>query len=138
MSTDECIFCKIINGEIPSAKIYEDDDIIAFLDIQPVNPGHTLVVPKRHSADLMEMEDDVVSKVFTTAKKVSKAIIEAMDAKGINIGMNNRKAAGQLVLHSHVHLIPRFEDDGLELWQGGKYDEGQLDKTKDKIRSKMR
>jgi len=135
---DDCIFCKIIKGEIPCAKIYEDDSVFVFVDIAPVNPGHVLVVPKKHSLDIMDMEDEDVKKVFLVAKKISKAVMEAMDADGINVGMNNRSAAGQLVMHSHVHVMPRLKDDGLKLFVGQKYEEGEIEKVKDKILSKLR
>lgn len=135
---DDCIFCKIIKGEIPCAKIYEDDSVFVFVDIAPVNPGHVLVVPKKHSLDIMDMEDEDVKKVFLVAKKISKAVMEAMDADGINVGMNNGNAAGQLVMHSHVHVMPRLKDDGLKLFVGQKYEEGEIEKVKDKIISKLR
>ncbi len=135
---DDCLFCKIIKGEIPSAKIYEDDDVFVFLDIAPVNPGHALVVPKKHSIDLLDMEDETVKKVFVAVKKVSKAVLEGVDAEGINVAMNVKPAAGQLVMHSHVHIMPRFDNDGLKLWKGKKYkEEEQMNKIQERVKSKL-
>ncbi|MBU0536566.1 MAG: HIT family protein [Nanoarchaeota archaeon] len=114
----DCIFCKIAKGEIPTRKIYENERVIAFLDISPVNKGHALVIPRKHSEDLTSMDDENIAAVFTAAKKIAPALMKATGATGFNIGMNNRKSAGQLVFHSHVHIIPRFDDDGLKLWSG--------------------
>lgn len=135
---DDCIFCKIIKGEIPCAKVYEDDKVFVFMDIAPVNPGHTLVVPKKHSADMMDMDDEDIKSVFVAVKKISKAVMEAMEADGINIGMNNRQAAGQLVMHSHIHIMPRMKDDGLKLWAGSRYGKGEIENVRDKIASRLR
>ena len=129
----DCIFCKIIKGEIPSYRLYEDDSVIAFLDIQPVNKGHTLIVPKKHSLDITDMEDEDITAVFTAAKKLAPAILKATGADGFNLGMNNKKAAGQLVMHSHLHIMPRFSNDGLRLWSGKAYKEGEADKVKESI-----
>jgi histidine triad (HIT) family protein len=134
----DCIFCKIIKGEIPSYKIYEDDKVIAFLDIVPVNKGHTLIIPKKHSLDLTDMEDEDVCALFKTAKKLAPAILKATGADGFNMGMNNRKAAGQLVMHSHLHIMPRFSNDGLKLWEGKKYEEGEADKIKESITKELK
>ena len=135
--SDECIFCRIIKGEIPSSKIYEDEKVYAFLDIQPVNKGHTLVIPKNHSLDLTDMDDEDVCAVFRTAKKLAPAILKATGATGFNLGMNNKKSAGQLVMHSHLHIIPRFDDDGLKHWPGKEYKEGEAEKTKDAITKQL-
>ncbi|MBI4149852.1 HIT family protein [Candidatus Woesearchaeota archaeon] len=121
----DCIFCKIIKGEVPSSKIYEDDNVYAFLDISPVNPGHTLVVPKQHCTDLYEMTNDEINAVFTTAKRIAKAVVRGVQADGVNIGMNNGKAAGQIVFHAHIHVIPRFMNDGYHHWHGKPYEGGQ-------------
>ena len=130
---DDCLFCKIVKGEIPCAKVYEDDDIMAFLDIAPVNKGHTLVIPKKHYVDFLDMPDDIVQKLFTATKKITKAVVEGVKADGFNFGMNNKKAGGQLVMHAHLHIMPRFNDDGLKLWEGHPYNEGDMDKVKEDI-----
>lgn len=129
----DCLFCKIIKDELPSAKIYEDHLVVAFLDINPVHPGHTLVVPKHHSVNLFDMPDEDVAAVFSAAKKIAQAVKEATGAGGINVNMNNDKAAGQVVFHSHIHIVPRFDNDGLRLWPGRKYSEGQQTEIQKRI-----
>ena len=109
----DCVFCKIISGEIPCYKVYEDEDFLAFLDIYPVNMGHTLVIPKGHFENIFSLPDDVASKYFVVVKKIASVVKEVMNADGINIGMNNLSAAGQVVFHSHIHIIPRYKNDGL-------------------------
>ncbi|WP_171332943.1 HIT family protein [Enterococcus cecorum] len=106
---EDCIFCKIINGEIPSYKIYEDEVVYAFLDITQVTPGHTLVVPKKHAKDIFEYEEELASQVFARIPKIARALEKAYpDMQGLNIINNNREVAYQSVFHSHIHLIPRF------------------------------
>ncbi|MEF2146593.1 MAG: HIT family protein [Desulfovibrionaceae bacterium] len=120
MSSD-CIFCKIVAGEIPCARIYESEDTLAFLDIAPVNAGHALVVPKKHYVNLWELPESLGAVLLADLKRVSQAVMDATGAHGLNLGMNNHAAAGQLVMHAHFHLIPRFEDDGLTLWSQTPY-----------------
>ena len=129
----DCIFCKIIAGDIPCSKIYEDDDTIVFLSIAPISKGHALVVPKEHYATLLDAPEEVVTKVAAVVKKVSAALMKATGCDGFNIGQNNFEAAGQEVHHLHVHVIPRFEGDGLKHWPGGKYEEGEMEKYSEKI-----
>lgn len=106
---EDCIFCKIINGEIPSYKIYEDEVVYAFLDITQVTPGHTLVVPKKHAKDIFEYDEELASQVFARIPKIARALEKAYpDMLGLNIINNNREVAYQSVFHSHIHLIPRF------------------------------
>ena len=106
---EDCIFCKIINGEIPSYKIYEDEIVYAFLDITQVTPGHTLVVPKKHAKDIFEYDEELASQVFARIPKIARALEKAYpDMQGLNIINNNREVAYQSVFHSHIHLIPRF------------------------------
>ena len=132
---EDCIFCKIVKGEIPCAKVYENDKILAFLDIAPVNKSHTLVIPKEHHKDLLDMPDATLAELAKTAKKIAKAVVKATGAVGFNIGQSNGKAAGQLVMHFHLHIMPRFENDGLKLWPQGKYEEGEMDKVAEQIKS---
>ena len=109
----DCIFCKIIEDQIPSAKVYEDEDVYAFLDITQVTPGHTLVIPKTHVANIFEYDEDLATKVMTKLPKISRAVRRAFpDMLGLNILNNNGQAAGQTVFHSHIHLIPRYQGDG--------------------------
>lgn len=135
---DDCVFCKIIKGEIPSNKVYEDDKFFAFLDIAPINYGHTLVIPKEHHRTLMDMPEDLLKEFFIVTRKIAKAVKEATNADGFNIGINNEKAAGQLVFHTHAHIIPRFSDDGLVHWGSKKYDENnKMEDFQNKIKEKL-
>ena len=112
----DCIFCKIITGEIPSSKVYEDDQVVAFLDISQVTPGHTLVVPKQHFRNLLEMDADGSSQLFARVPDIARKVMKATGAKGMNILNNNEEIAGQTVFHTHVHLAPRYEEtDGLQI-----------------------
>ncbi len=129
----DCIFCKIIAGEIPSHKVYEDDKVIAFLDISPVSDGHTLVVPKAHYELMAEMPEDALNAAVMAVKRVSQGVLEAVGASSFNLYLNNGKEAGQLVPHFHWHIIPRHSADGLELWHGGSYSEGKAAELKEKI-----
>jgi len=132
---DECIFCKIVKGEIPSNKIYENNSFFAFLDIAPVNKGHTLVIPKKHYKNILDMPEKELKGYMETIQKVSRMVIKGINADGISINMSNEPAAGQVVMHTHVHIIPRLKDDGLKLWPQGKYEEGEASKIKTKITS---
>jgi histidine triad (HIT) family protein len=104
----DCIFCKIINGEIPSAKVYEDEDVFAFLDISQVTKGHTLVIPKAHHANIYELPEDVAGKLFAVIPKITNAVKKAYNPIGLNLLNNNGEAAGQTVFHYHLHIIPRY------------------------------
>lgn len=131
---DECIFCKIVAGEIPSHKIYEDDDLIAMLDIMPVHPGHTLVIPKKHFANILETPEDLSCKILELAKKIGKKVVEEFGADGVNITNNTHPAAGQSVPHVHFHIIPRYENDGLQPWPHKKYGPGQAEGIASKLK----
>lgn len=135
---DECLFCKIIQGNIPCARVYETEEVLAFLDIAPVNKGHTLIIPKNHYATLWELPQEIGSQLLQAMQLVGKAIMSANSASGLNIGMNNYRAAGQLVDHAHWHLIPRFQGDGLELWpQGGYASQEEMDQLAKDIKDKI-
>jgi histidine triad (HIT) family protein len=120
---DKCIFCKIISGEIPSYKVYEDEKTIAFLDIAPVNPGHTLVAAKNHYQNIEDISADELCALIQSVKKVGKLLIDSLQLKGYNVTVNNGAIAGQLIPHIHFHIIPRHEGDGLEMWPQGKFEE---------------
>jgi len=135
--SDDCIFCKIIKGEIPCTKVYEDENVLAFLDIGPVNKGHTLVMPKEHHETLLDLPEDVLCSVSKAVKKISKAVKEGTGCGGFCILQNNYKVSGQLVPHYHVHIIPRLETDGLKHWPQGKYEEGEAENTAEKIRKAL-
>ena len=131
---DTCLFCKIIAKEIPSSKVYEDEHCYAFLDLHPINIGHTLLVPKEHSTNLYEIGDDTLSVLAPVVKKVAIAIKSALNANGINIEMNNDPIAGQIIFHSHIHIIPRFQGDGFKHWHGARdYHEGEMEEVAKKI-----
>lgn len=111
-----CIFCKIIDGTAPADKIYEDEKVIAFLDLRPSNKGHALVIHKNHTKDLQSTPDEILSEIMPRVKKVAAAIMKTTGASGFNMSINNGLAAGQIVFHLHIHIIPRYENDGLKLF----------------------
>lgn len=133
----DCIFCKIIAGEIPCAKVYEDESVLAFLDINPVNPGHTLVIPKTHSANFEEIEQEDLMATIKAVKKIGKAIKDGLEIKGYNVNENNDPVAGQDVAHIHFHIIPRHEGDGFKFWPQGQYQEGQAQEVAERIKNKL-
>jgi len=109
----DCIFCKILAGEIPCSKVFEDEHFIAFLDIRPVHKGHVLLVPKKHFVNIFDTPDTEAEKIYKAAQKITKAVSEATGCDGVNLVQNNNAAAGQEVFHSHLHIIPRYTDDQL-------------------------
>lgn len=133
----DCLFCKLIAREIPAQVVYEDDETLAFLDINPVNPGHTLIIPKEHSVDIFEIDEKNWAAVMKTARIVAHAIERVYDVSGINIGMNNRPGAGQVIPHAHVHVMPRFAGDPHNLWKGTPYAEGEFAATGEKLRAAL-
>lgn len=124
MRQDNCIFCKIAAGEIPSATIYEDDDFRVILDIEPASKGHALILPKEHFANLYELSDEVAAKALVVAKKVMAKMTDIVGCDGYNVVQNNGEAAGQTVFHFHIHLIPRYKEDDVKIgWKPGKLTE---------------
>jgi len=121
----DCLFCKIAAGEIPCAKVYEDEHILAFLDIHPIAKGHTLVLPKAHYPTLLDVPDSEGEYLIGALRRVAKAVQQECGADGFNCIQNNFAAAGQMVFHSHWHIIPRFENDGLPDWPGSPYPDSQ-------------
>jgi len=116
MSRDpDCVFCKIVAGEVPSFKLFEDDATLAFMDINPANEGHALVIPKEHSVDLYSISDEALAATMTTAKKVAAALSRALNPAGLNLVQCNGPAAAQSVMHFHVHVLPRVRDDRLAM-----------------------
>ena len=111
MKDDNCIFCKIANGEIPAATLYEDEDFRVILDLGPASKGHALILPKEHAADLFELPDEIGAKVVPLAKKIGGRLFQGLGCDGFNVVQNNGRAAGQTVFHFHVHLIPRYNGD---------------------------
>lgn len=123
MHDPDCLFCKIIQGDIPCSKVFESQEILAFLDTAPVNKGHALVIPKAHLADIWALPTALAPRLLEAIQKVSLAMKTGLGATGVNVGMNNGASAGQMVMHAHWHLIPRFDDDGLSLWPQKHYDD---------------
>lgn len=133
---EECIFCKIIRGEIPSARVLETGDVLAFLDINPVSKGHTLVIPKAHYATFPEMPPEVIAALGQALQEIGEAVKSQLDSAGFNILLNNERAAGQLIDHSHFHLIPRNLGDGVMDWPPVRpYAEGEMEAVRAAIES---
>ena len=133
----DTIFGKLIRRQIPAEIIYEDADTLAFLDITPVNPGHTLVIPKEPVRNVLDIDPLRWGKVMETVRILAPKIKEATNASGINIIMNNEPAAGQVVFHAHVHIVPRFESDGRKNWHGDAYPDGVAKEIAEKIRARI-
>lgn len=134
MKDENCIFCKLAGGEIPTATLYEDKDFRVILDANPAAKGHALIIPKEHYANLYELDDELAGKVLVLAKKMITKLTDILGCDGYNIVQNNGEAAGQTVFHFHMHLIPRFKDDGVGVtWKMGELTE----EDKNDILSKM-
>lgn len=134
----DCIFCKIVAGEIPAARLIETDKVLSFLDIGPVNPGHALVIPKRHAESLLDLTQEELHVMSFIARRVAAAVRDAVEAEGFNILQNEGRVAGQLVPHVHFHVIPRRGDDGFELgWRQGQYGAGEMDAMMESIRQRL-
>ena len=117
---ENCIFCKIANGVIPSATLYEDEDFRVILDLGPASKGHALILPKTHAANIYEISDEMAAKAMVLAKKMASKLTEVLNCDGFNIVQNNGEAAGQTVFHFHMHLIPRYKNDGVGIqWKPG-------------------
>lgn len=129
----DCLFCKIRDGQIPSTKVYEDDQVFAILDINPVNPGHTLVITKEHFDDTASTPDELICHVASVSRRLAKVIINVLDYPAFNIEANNGAVAGQVIMHTHWHIVPRSADDGLKHWPGKPYAEGEADEVANKI-----
>ena len=135
---NDCIFCKIAAGIIPLATVYEDDDFRAILDIAPAHKGHVIILPKEHADNLFSLSDETGSKLLPVAKKVAKAVKEVTGCDGINIMQNNGTAAGQSVFHFHMHVVPRYDGDGiLPVWPQGSYADGEAAELAAKISEKI-
>lgn len=132
------VFSRIVAGEIPAIKVYEDELTMAFMDINPASPGHVLVIPREEYADLLSMPPELLSAVAQTVQRVSKAIMKSLKPEGFNIIQNNGAAAGQTVFHYHVHIIPRWEGDhAIGAWKVLSPDQADLNATADAIRSEL-
>jgi histidine triad (HIT) family protein len=136
---DGCVFCKMVAGEIPVAKVYEDEAVFAFLDIGPISDGHTLVIPKEHCTRIHDCAPDVLADVASRLGRIAEAVTTAVDADGYNVLSNNGSAAGQVVDHLHFHVIPRKTGDGVFTeWPSYRYKAGQIEKLAAKIRENLK
>ncbi len=128
----DCIFCKIANGEIPSATLYEDEDFRVILDVNPASKGHALILPKKHADNLYALSEESAAKVLVLAKNMAEKMEKALDCDGLNLVQNNGEIAGQTVFHFHMHLIPRYKGDNVKVgWKPGKL----TDKAKEELLS---
>ena len=135
---DDCIFCRIVKGEIPSAKVYEDDGCYAFLDIGPLSWGHTLVIPKKHYEHVTEMPAAELAALMSVVPKLAAAVIRATDAEGLNVLQNNGRVAHQFVPHVHFHVIPRNPGDEFHFnWPAGRYPPGRAEQLAQAIRANL-
>jgi len=132
--TQDCIFCSIASGEQKAAEVLRNEHVVAFLDINPVNPGHCLVIPTRHAESLLDLREDELAACISAAQQVGKAVMEATDSPGLNLLQNNDRCAGQLVPHAHFHVIPRRPDDGFSLgWRQQDYRDGEMEAMRNRI-----
>ncbi len=134
----DCIFCKIANGEIPSHTVYEDEQFRVIMDVNPVSPGHMLILPKEHYQDLYELPEDTAAAAMQLAKRMAEAVKASLQPDGLNVMQNNGKVAGQTVMHYHLHVIPRYEGVGeLAPWEGQSAAQEELRETAAKIQSQL-
>lgn len=135
MTNTDCIFCKIANGEITSRTLYEDEHFRVIFDISPASKGHAIILPKKHAANIFEISEEDASKIYVVAKKVATALSEELQCEGVNILQNNGEAAGQSVFHLHMHIIPRYKDDTVNIkWKPTAPDEALLDQLSEKLK----
>lgn len=138
MSRDDCIFCKIIAGDIPCHKIYENADVLAFLDVGPLSDGHTLVIPKSHFPTVDQCPSEILSSIAASMDRIAAAVVAATECDGYNILCNNGRAAGQVVEHVHFHVIPRKNGDAIfSQWPSKDYAQGQAEAMAEKIRKNL-
>ena len=134
MRDDNCIFCKIANGEIPSKTLYEEEDFRVILDLGPATKGHALILPKNHFKNIYELPEEAAANVMKLAKKMAETMTEKLSCDGFNLVQNNGEAAGQTVFHFHMHLIPRYENDGQQIgWAVGKSTSEELEAVRKQI-----
>lgn len=135
MKDQNCIFCKIANGEIPSTQVYEDADFRVILDLSPASKGHALILPKNHAKNLFELPDETAAKAIVVAKKVGAAMMKSLGCTGLNLVQNNGETAGQTVMHFHMHLIPRYDgDEAMIQWQPHSSEPKEQEEIAEKIR----
>ncbi len=138
MKKDDCIFCKLANGMIPTATVYEDDDFRAIMDAAPANKGHVIILPKEHADDVFSLPVETQAKLFPVAAKIAKAVKEELGCDGVNILQNNGTAAGQTVFHFHTHVIPRYNGDSVSVtWKQGEYADGEAAALAEKLAKRV-
>ena len=138
MKDPECIFCKLANGDIPTMKLYEDDDFAVIFDAGPATLGHALILPKEHYANIYEIDEEILGKAYKLAKKLATVMTDVFAADGFNLLQNNNEAAGQSVFHFHIHLIPRYKGDGAIVpWKTGEQDVEKLQAALEKIKAAL-
>ena len=138
MGAEDCIFCKMVAGQVPVAKIYEDEIVLAFLDIGPISDGHALVIPRQHFEKLQDCPPELLGEVGSRLGRIAGAVARAMRSDGYNLLCNNGRAAGQLVEHVHFHIIPRSTGDGVfDRWPAYKYPEGKIEAIAESIRKNL-
>ncbi len=134
----DCIFCKIAKGEIPSATVFENDDVRVIMDIGPAAKGHAIMLAKKHIPNIYELDPEDAAKIFSVAPKIAKAVQKTTGADGINVLQNNGEASGQTVFHLHVHFIPRFKGDSVQVgWKPGEYADGEAAKLAEEIKKNI-
>ncbi len=134
MKKDDCIFCKLANGDIPVEPVYEDDIVKVIFDASPASRGHLLIIPKEHVSNIYELDDNLAAHIFKTAVKLAKALNAVCDYDGLNVLQNNGEAAGQTVFHFHMHLIPRYKGDTVNVcWKPGEPDADELSEIRNNI-----
>jgi histidine triad (HIT) family protein len=138
-TSKDCIFCRIVGGEIPCTKVHEDDKVLAFMDISPLNRGHLLVIPKEHFENIVEIDSELYGHLASVAADIAKAVHAAVAPDGMNVLQLNGKAANQVVPHLHIHLVPRWHADGLTIsaWEPVPGDASEIASTAEEIRKKL-
>ena len=134
----DCIFCRIVADEIPSARVYEDEKVVAFMDIGPLRPGHTLLIPREHYERFTDLPEDLAAHLGSVLPRLAAAVVKAANADGFNLHQTNGACSGQVVPHVHIHIIPRHDDDGYSFrWRAGSYEEGEMAEWQARIRSAL-
>ena len=135
---EDCLFCKIVASKVPADKVYEDEEVLAFLDIAPNNLGHTLAIPRKHYETYLDTPDETLADLSVKVKRIATGVKKATGAEGINIFVNAHKAAGQVIPHLHFHIIPRYLSDDFKHWTGKKYPKNEAEKIAEKIKGEIK
>jgi histidine triad (HIT) family protein len=134
MNKENCIFCKIARGEMPSRKVYENKKVIAFLDVNPISKGHVLVIPKKHFKNIFDIDEAYLKEIMLVSKKISQLLKNKLNAEGVNILHASGKEAQQSVFHFHIHIIPRYKGDKLDTWPKSNYKELNFEELAKKLK----